>query len=128
MATKHSVFALSDLSQFERHGATIATKPGRTGYWIELPNGWTLSVQWGYGNYGSNRDIDYNRALSGEVLPDAQTAEIAAWRGDSGLVRWVDGDTVQGWCSVERVQHVLDLLADDALLIADDKWPEANDA
>lgn len=127
-------FAMSNLSVFERHGATVEPRDSRSGCWVKLPNGWTLSIQWGACNYGSNQDL----GLDTEPLPDATSAEIAAWHDErgtgTGMVEWVDGVAVLGWCSMDRVQHVLDLLAEDKLLCeyqppaelrADDGWTEA---
>ena len=42
------------------------------GFWAKFDNGWTMSVQWGLGNYMTN----------------AKTAEIAAWDEDDTL--WWD--------------------------------------
>jgi hypothetical protein len=106
-------FSMADLSIFERHGATVDTQDSRAGCWIKLPNGWVLSVQWGGCNYGSNYDRH-----AGDDVPDATAAEVAAWqeRGN-GLVEWADGgDTVLGYASVDRVLHILDLLAEDKLM------------
>lgn len=130
------MFALDNLAIFERHGAKVEPRDGSpfAGCWVKLPNGWTLSVQWGYGNYGSN----YNwPGRNGDVVPDATEAEIAVWKeGDGSLVEWVDGDTVVGYCSMERVLHVLDLLARDELVqdveqepkqLAVDNWQRFED-
>ena len=130
------LFSLAELSVFERPGAEIEPRdrPGRAGCLVTFPNGWGVSIQWGAGNYGSN----YDHPFDGWV-PDATTAEIAVIApGDQGdLVTWADGDTVQGWCSMDRVQRVLDLVAEGKLmrerqdpppppvLIADDGWERA---
>jgi hypothetical protein len=134
-ATATSLFSLDNLAVFERHGATVDSRGGRSGCWVRLPNGWVLSVQWGGCMYGSNYD-----ERAGADVPPATTAEIAAWRegewepSRGGLVQWADGDTVQGWCSMERVLHVLDLMAEDKLLrvvsadatVACDDWREVS--
>jgi hypothetical protein len=130
------VFALDNLAIFERHGATVGPcdEPPFAGCWVKLPNGWTLSVQWGYGSYGSNYHWTGDRDRK---VPDAVEAEIAVWKeGDGSLVEWVDGETVVGYCSMERVLHVLDLVARDELMqdvpqeakrLAVDNWQRFED-
>lgn len=126
MNTTSSLFSLDNLAVFERHGATIETQDQRHGCWINLPNGWTLSVQWGPCTYSSNRDISFKVPSSTMDVPPATEAEIAAWHkdGNERMVRWACGNTVQGWCSMDRVQHVLNLLAEDKLMLADDGWTD----
>lgn len=122
-----SVFSIEQRSIFERHGATVKQgREKRAGLRVTLPNGYGLSVQWGPCMYGSNYDSLHTEADESHLT--ASEAEIAVVKPGGGLVDWADGDNVQGWCSVERVQHVLDLLAADALLrdgVADDQWQEA---
>ena len=50
------------------------------GFTITFANGWTASVQWGWGNYCDNYDATYP-----EHYPDSTTAEIAAYNGDTWL-------------------------------------------
>jgi hypothetical protein len=106
-------FSIQQPEKLGRPGAVVVvrTRRARAGVHVKFENGWTVSVQWGAGNYGSNYDLSFDA----ETVPDATTAEIAAWKNDRDLMEWADGDTVQGWCSWERVQRVLDLAADDAL-------------
>lgn len=126
MTADPTLFSVDNLEVFKRHDATVGRRSTRAGCWVNLPNNWVLSVQWDAGNYGSNYHADY-----GDPVDDAVTAEIAAWRsgpdGTAGMVEWADGDTVQGWCPMERVQKVLDLLAEDRLVVdgvADDARSE----
>lgn len=124
-------FAIDNLTVFERHGATV-TQPRkhRAGCRITLPNRWRISVQWGPCMYGSHYDTPHI-GLDESYLTATQ-AEIVVIKPTGGLVEWADGDTVQGWCSIERVQHILDLLATGELLrnqahqVADDQWQETN--
>lgn len=110
-------FSLDNLKIFERPGTT--TKPRDEGYkagcHITFPNGWAVSIQWGAGNYGSNYDAPIDRNVQ---VPPASTAEIAVFSPDprEDMVRWTDGDVVQGWCTMDRVQHVLDLVAEGKLM------------
>ena len=109
-------FSIREVHKLGRPGTIVTVRDTDrfAGAHVRFENGWVLSVQWGRGNYSDNYNL---LSPSQEPPADSTTAEIAAWRGDDGdLMEWVDGDTVQGWCSWERVQHVLDLLAEDKLL------------
>lgn len=62
------------------------------GFWLTFENGWTLSVQFGSGNYCANRDTAFGDGEWQEANP---TAEIAAWPDGGGMVGWEEsGDTV----------------------------------
>ena len=73
------------------------------GFHVDTTGGWTLSVQWGTGNYCEARD-DHEGSSSA-------TAEIAVWRRKEPMVTWPDGDTVQGWVEPEVVLALLLALA-----------------
>lgn len=101
------------------------------GFQIRFPNGYTVSVQFGPGNYCANRNIGYE--LTGAAVEMAKAAgergsvdaETAVWRGEGrGLLPLVrDGvtwrvatvaeherdyiDTVQGWQSPTDVLSLL---------------------
>ena len=48
------------------------------GFQITFDNGWTVSVQFGSGNYCNNRDL--HALLHGKsAFPECENAEIAAW-------------------------------------------------
>jgi hypothetical protein len=85
------------------------------GFQIKFANGWTVSVQFGTGNYCENRDFTtgtgqrfpgttdgYERREYTAGAMGCQTAEIAAW--DSNDVWYAfEHDTVKGWCSADDV-------------------------
>ncbi len=75
------------------------------GFQMTFENGWTVSVQFGSCNYGSNYDVPFGTRIS-----SATTAEIAAWDADG---KWHDfgGDTVQGWCSPDQVARFIQQIA-----------------
>jgi hypothetical protein len=85
---------------------------GKTGFHITFENGWTVSVQFGHGNYCKNRNIGRltEAALHGGELSITPTsspdAEIAAWDKDG---KWYDfgNDIVLGW---QNTKQVLDFL------------------
>lgn len=68
------------------------------GFHIRFNNGWTASVQWGYGTYSDNR--------TKKVTSHSTTAEIAAWDKDGTWHSFGD-DTVKGWQSPEEVAQFL---------------------
>lgn len=84
------------------------------GFHIEFPNGWTASVQFGFGNYSDNYDwrgddpSDYSSRHTSPA-PKSRTAEIAAWNNDG----WHDfgDDTVKGHCTVPEVLAFLNEIA-----------------
>jgi len=75
------------------------------GFHITFANGWTVSVQFGFGNYCDGRDLhripddisayDQEAGAKGDT-----TAEVAFWSPDGELQR-LEGwnDTVAGWQS-----------------------------
>jgi len=66
------------------------------GFHITFKNGYTISVQFGKGNYSDK----------GET-----TAEIAAWSPDGEWMRLGEGDTVRGWCTPDEVLDYMKLVA-----------------
>jgi hypothetical protein len=75
-----------------------------SGFHIKFANGWTASVQWGYGNYCENR---YRKGKFASA-----TAEIAAW--PEGLGQWhkfPGGNSVMGWVKPEDVVKFLAKIA-----------------
>lgn len=86
------------------------------GVQMTFANGWTVSVQWGSGNYS---DHYIRSARAGEHWDTVQrsvgeqgskTAEIAAWDANK---TWYDfgGDTVKGYVSADEVAEFIHLIA-----------------
>ena len=71
------------------------------GFQMKFANGWTVSIQFGPGNYGSTRDLAWNAPATMERL-DSATAEIAAWDADG---KWFDfgNDKVAGYQTADEV-------------------------
>lgn len=118
MTTTTQMFSLDNLEVFRRPGVKeIEPRTGGSfaGCWVRFENGWTLSIQWGIGNYGDNHGKHYRL----DEPTDSTTAEIAAIEPDGDMVSWGTdpeyAETVQGYVSMARVQHVLDLMAEDRL-------------
>lgn len=78
------------------------------GFWLTFENGWTLSIQFGQGNYCANYDYGLR---SQEWFEDCPTAEIAAWPPGGDMVHWdVSGDSVLGHQNADQVlAHIEDV-------------------
>lgn len=75
---------------------------GGKGFHITFPNGWTISVQFGPGNYCGNYDRDIRTETEASGKDGSATAETAYWGPDGKMVE-EDGDTVQGYQTVDQV-------------------------
>lgn len=77
---------------------------GNKGFRITLPNDYTVSVQFGPGNYGSNRAETYDTAMN---KPQSATlAETALIAPNGDFVAYL-GDDVQGYQTPEDVLELL---------------------
>jgi hypothetical protein len=72
------------------------------GFQITFENSYSVSVQFGPGNYCENKDLPYNH---GEEVPMSNTAETALISPD-GFVEY-RGDDVQGHMSPKDVLELL---------------------
>lgn len=67
------------------------------GFHIVFANGWTVSVQFGPGNYCDNYDLQIGSDEKEAGENGSGTAEVAAWPDSGDMVRFGDdGDTVAG--------------------------------
>jgi hypothetical protein len=66
------------------------------GFHITFENGYTVSVQFGKGNYSDQ----------GET-----TAEVAAWGPDRKWVKLSEYDDVKGWCTPNEVLEIMNQIA-----------------
>lgn len=83
------------------------------GFHITFDNGWTASVQWGTGNYCSNRNLNihYTTELDKEVgATGSEDAEIAAW-DKSGNWYNFGADEVKGYVTPNKVLMFLNMVA-----------------
>ena len=88
------------------------------GFQLDFPNGWTASVQFGPGNYCSNRDMKVNPFKVDIKFLQSETAEIAAWVTDSrttsttnGWYKFEDGQEVKGWQNTAQVMEFLNMVS-----------------
>jgi hypothetical protein len=87
------------------------------GFQIDYSNGWTASVQFGPGNYCSNRDMNVNPFRDDIKFMESETAEIAAWRTEArtaattnGWYQFEDGQEVKGWQNATQVMQFLNMV------------------
>lgn len=91
------------------------------GFHVQFENGWTASVQWGTGNYCSNKNLRVSPVPEGPQ--SSATAEIAAWRGERHKGEWYSfgkydpsdpeslDRTVEGWQTPAQVLAFLNEIA-----------------
>ena len=73
------------------------------GFRMTFENGWTISVQFGYGNYcDNNRHPEGFNFSTKQDIVNSSNAEIAIWDKDG---EWFDfgGDIVKGYCTADEV-------------------------
>jgi hypothetical protein len=79
-----------------------------TGFQLNFENGWTISVQFGYGNYCDNyhhpEGFDFGK---GKDIVQSYDAEIAIWDIEGTWYNFGD-DTVKGYCSADEVAEWID--------------------
>ena len=69
------------------------------GFQLTFDNGWTISVQFGKGNYCSNR----NKETKKDSMVTSATAEIAAWDADHKDFDFGGGQLCLGWSTTNEV-------------------------
>ena len=80
---------------------------GGKGFQLTFANGYTVSVQFGYGNYCDNKDDSSVMGCHKHGAVVSKTAEVAYWHpniNDGGLIELPEtGDTVAGYLDTEQV-------------------------
>lgn len=92
---------------------------GGKGFHITFENGWTVSVQWGPGNYCDNHYSDFHNIIDASVKAGAEgstTAECAVWKSGGGPMDMVqypewEGDTVSNRSTPAEVLELLNWAA-----------------
>lgn len=86
------------------------------GFHMTFENGYTISVQWGPGNYCDNhmRPFDYDEDRNGHMRQRANmqsnTAEVAAWDALGNYVKLGDMDDVKGWLNADEVASLITII------------------
>ena len=74
------------------------------GFAMTFANGWTISVQWGIGNYCSaGRISDDYRAPRAVDSWTSDTAEIAVWDSKGDFYQCGESDDVLGYLTTDEV-------------------------
>lgn len=78
------------------------------GFHLTFENNWTISVQFGNGNYCSRQNDEVN-----DFMHTSPNAEIAVWRDkrkDNGFIT-LGYDQVKGYCSPDEVAKVINIIS-----------------
>lgn len=91
------------------------------GIHIKFENGYEVSIQFGWGDYCSNRDenpphnydyLNHQQTLGKQGSYTAEVAIINSTGAFDSKQILAHGDEVEGWCSPERVVEILKQVAD----------------
>ena len=101
------------------------------GFFVQFANGYSISVQFGYGAYcdnrfGMNDNFDWKNFAENERKlgeKGSGTAEIAVMKPDGEFcgeeLGIFEHDSIEGWCTANRVLEVMNIIAaigdDDAV-------------
>lgn len=84
------------------------------GFQMTFENGWTVSVQFGPGNYCENKMLDFidfaNKEFANKTSLTSKDAEIAAWDKEGNWYNF-GNDTVSGYMSTEEVADFIKLIS-----------------
>ena len=85
------------------------------GFQMTFSNGWTVSVQWGVGNYCAvnHRWTPYESVEIVDRTVGAEgsaTAEIAAWDANNVWYQF-PADTVKGYCTPDEVADFIKMIS-----------------
>ena len=82
------------------------------GFTLSFTNGWTVSVQWGPGNYCEKRSVSDYEAPSKVSTWGSTTAEVAAWDKNKAWHNFaVDDEMVKGWMTTNEVLDFINMIA-----------------
>jgi len=78
------------------------------GFQMLFENGWTISVQFGYGNYCDNNNHPLGFYFSkNQEMTTSSDAEIGIWDKEGHYYNF-GNDTVKGYCSTNEVAEWID--------------------
>lgn len=84
------------------------------GFQLDLPNGWTVSVQWGPGNYcerGRASFLNFDALMKVDGAWKSSTAEVAAWVTDKrDTIPWYKFGSDSGHTDVAGYYTVSDVV------------------
>ena len=101
-----------------KHGSGFCIT-GKKGFHVSFKNGWTVSVQFGPGNYCEHHDRDIGHDEEACGREGSYDAETAVW-GPDGQMRCINnsGETVQAYQSPEDVCKLLEFAANGGKTLA----------
>jgi hypothetical protein len=76
------------------------------GFQMTFANGYTISVQFGNGNYCDNRHYG-SMVTFDEPVPPSRNAEVAAWDKDGNWVQLSEHDDVIGWQTPDDIAALI---------------------
>ena len=79
-----------------------------TGFHIDFPNGWTVSVQWGAGHYCDN----YPKVSSQMPFEGwfSNTAEVTAWKTESSMMESHFEENPRSYQSPSEVMDYMNMI------------------
>ncbi len=89
---------------------------GNKGFHVTFKNGWTISVQFGGGNYCDNYDFPIGQEQE-QYEMESSDAEVAYWGPDGDMQDmqpFPSGDTVAGRWTPDQVLALMDDIAQRA--------------
>lgn len=76
------------------------------GFQLTFTNGYTISVQFGRGNYCMNRNTE-KRPMTEDTF-DCRDAEVAVWDAKGAIIELQNGYYALGWLSADEVAQWID--------------------
>ena len=95
------------------------------GFTMTFANGWSISVQFGPGNYGDNQNDEFGSQWNHEHCYTSHTAEIAIIKPGvkGGLIKIWD-DMIEGWCSTNDVAELIQAVSNADPIITPEEMTE----
>lgn len=79
------------------------------GFHLKFSNGWTVSVQFGPGNYCDNYHLDFDEySTSGplhKTVPPSATAEVAAWDKDGNWHKFAGSGSITDEPQLDKLKE-----------------------
>lgn len=73
----------------------------KAGISMTFENGYTISIQFGFGNYCENKFLSKD---------NSKDVEIAYFKGDGDLISFEDGDQVKGYVSMDELADYIQMV------------------
>jgi len=80
------------------------------GYHVIFENGYTLSIQFGFGTYSTNYDLRPTTNKDVNYENNTSTVEIAVWDKNRNWIGFEGGDNVFGYLPLEKISEFVSLV------------------